>query len=167
MSPRVTWGMMGGLTPRTEHGVADDQTSSTPAKKAPVKRARTAAQQRAAAATPEELADGIAATRDDLAETLDAIADKVAPKKVAKRTAKKAVATTKAKATEAVEAVQEKVVEPVVETAKKAVPEKSWSPPTTTVPDPVPGVPITKAHVAAVGAVLAGLLVLRRRRRKR
>ena len=56
------------------------------------KRPRTAAQQRAAAPTakdPEVLAADIERTREELAQTLDAIADKVSPKRVARRTSKK------------------------------------------------------------------------------
>ena len=56
------------------------------------KRPRTAAQQRAAAPTakdPEVLAADIERTREELAQTLDAIADKVSPKRVARRTSKR------------------------------------------------------------------------------
>ena len=42
---------------------------------------------------PDQLAAEIEKTRDDLAETLDAIAEKVSPKRVAKRTTKKAAAS--------------------------------------------------------------------------
>ena len=56
------------------------------------KRPRTAVQQRAAAPTakdPEVLAADIERTREELAQTLDAIADKVSPKRVARRTSKR------------------------------------------------------------------------------
>ena len=58
------------------------------------RRPRTAAEQRAerSGATsndPEVLAAEIEKTREELAETLDAIADKVSPKRVASRTRKK------------------------------------------------------------------------------
>lgn len=47
---------------------------------------------------PEVLAASIEQTRDDLAHTLDEIADKVSPKRVTKRTTKKIADTAKAKA---------------------------------------------------------------------
>lgn len=56
------------------------------------RRARTAAEQRqerAVSDDPEVLAAEIEKTREELAETLDAIADKVSPKRVAGRTKKK------------------------------------------------------------------------------
>lgn len=57
------------------------------------RRARTAAEQRhevaAASNDPEVLAAEIERTREELAETLDAIADKVSPKRVAGRTKQK------------------------------------------------------------------------------
>ena len=55
------------------------------------RRPRTAAEQRAAtpvptiAKDPAQLAADIERTREELAETLDAIADKVSPKRVVKR----------------------------------------------------------------------------------
>lgn len=61
----------------------------TPARRRP----RTAAEQRqqraVASGDPEVLADQIEKTREELAETLDAIADKVSPKRVAGRTKQK------------------------------------------------------------------------------
>lgn len=84
----------------------------------PARRARTAAQQRADATstpTPESLVAEIEQTRQDLAETVDAIADKVSPKRVAKRTTKKATdavkdgaAAAKEMVTDAAETVAEK-----------------------------------------------------------
>ena len=78
------------------------------------KRPRTAAQERADATaaddaaknTPEALAADIEATREELAETLDAIADKVSPKRVAKRTTKKVGDAVKEGAAEAGHTVQ-------------------------------------------------------------
>jgi len=49
-------------------------------------------------------------------------------------------------------------------------PERSWAAPhaaTLSLPEPVPGVPIKKEHVAIGVAALFGLLLLRRRRRRR
>lgn len=67
---------------------------------------------------PDVLASQIERTREDLAETLDAIADKVSPKRVAHRTTESAkesvadkTALVKEKAAEATETVKEKAVE--------------------------------------------------------
>ena len=75
---------------------------------------------------PDVLAAQIERTREDLAETLDAIADKVSPKRVAHRTtesAKEAVAEktalVKEKAAEATETVKEKAAE-ATENVKEA-----------------------------------------------
>jgi hypothetical protein len=68
----------------------------------PARRARTAAEQRAEGASgsndPEVLAEEIERTREDLAETLDAIADKVSPKRVTARTKQKVADSAKEKA---------------------------------------------------------------------
>lgn len=55
---------------------------------------------------PKVLADAIQDTREELAETLDAIADKVSPKRVATRTRKQVGEAVKAGADDAVESVQ-------------------------------------------------------------
>ena len=55
--------------------------------------------------TPEALAKDIEQTREDLAQTLDAIAEKVSPKRVAKRTTKKAADSVKVTAAAAKDAV--------------------------------------------------------------
>ena len=60
----------------------------------------------AAAPDPEVLAADIERTREDLAETLDAIADKVSPKKVVTRTRKKVGDAVKDGAHDAAEAVK-------------------------------------------------------------
>jgi MYXO-CTERM domain-containing protein len=76
---------------------------------------------------PEVLASEIEQTREELAVTLDAIADKVSPKRVASRTsdsakekASDAADTVKEKASEAAETVKEKAAE-----ASEAVKEKA------------------------------------------
>ena len=69
---------------------------------------------------PDVLVAQIEATREDLAETLDAIADKVSPKKVAARSRQKVTDTVKEKAATAKEVVQEKAA-----TAKEGVQEKA------------------------------------------
>lgn len=100
------------------------------------RRPRTAAEQRAERSgttsnDPEVLAAEIEKTREELAETLDAIADKVSPKRVASRTKKKvgdavkdgaegAAATVKAGTSQLKEAVSAKA-----ETATEAVKEKA------------------------------------------
>lgn len=84
----------------SDNGTSGDQPKATKA----VRRPRTAAQQRAereAASSPEALAKDIEQTREDLAETLDAIAEKVSPKRVAKRTTKKAAASVRETAKDA------------------------------------------------------------------
>lgn len=70
------------------------------------KRSRTAAEKKAGrngSPDPEVLAEEIEKTREELAETLDAIADKVSPKRVAGRTKKAA----KDGAADAVDSVKE------------------------------------------------------------
>ena len=155
------------------------------------KRPRTAAEQRAAAPTstdPGALAADIERTREELAETLDAIADKVSPKRVAKRTTKKvgdsvkegagkaeeALKTGAAAAVETVrdaaETVKEKVspsepvpVVPVVP-APHVLPQETVSLPPYRpyTPPPASKLPVYAGAVAALAVVL---LVLRRRRR--
>lgn len=55
---------------------------------------------------PADLAADIERTREDLAVTLDAIADKVSPKRVAKRTTKRVTAAVKNAGADAAEAVK-------------------------------------------------------------
>jgi hypothetical protein len=108
-------------TTSEEYRVATDSTGSERVDEAAQasRKARTAAEQRAEASPtsddPEVLASEIEKTREELAETLDAIADKVSPKRVADRTKKKAgdsvkegAATVKAGATQLKDAVVEK-----------------------------------------------------------
>ena len=80
---------------------------------------------------PEVLADEIEKTREELAETLDAIADKVSPKRVTARTKKAA----KDGAADAVESVKETVV-----AAKDAAKEKVTG-------QSAPAVPLAAAEV--------------------
>lgn len=90
----------GGHGRTRECSVASEDKTTEPEQAWPAQRPRTAAEQRAERAEhgeertqqssdPEVLATEIAKTREDLAETLDAIADKVSPKRVVKRTTKK------------------------------------------------------------------------------
>jgi len=88
-----------------EHAVASTSGNGDGEHK---RRGRTAAEQRAeqeVAASPEALAKEIEQTRADLAVTLDAIADKVSPKRVAKRTTQQAAETMKEGAAAAKEAL--------------------------------------------------------------
>ena len=78
--------------------------------KAPSNGTAAGGRARAAAAStgdPAVLAAEIEKTREDLAGTLDAIADKVSPKRVAKRTSKKVAASVKEGAAAAKESVVE------------------------------------------------------------
>jgi len=79
--------------------------AAPPAVKAPAKPRTSAAKKKSA--DPDELAAEIEKTREDLAETLDAIAEKVSPKRVAKRTTKKVTAAVKDTAHEAAESVKD------------------------------------------------------------
>lgn len=76
----------------------------------PVRSAKMAAQQQAGQPSddPEVLASEIEKTREDLAETLDAIADKVSPKRVTQRTKKKVADTAKQGVHDAADTVKEK-----------------------------------------------------------
>jgi hypothetical protein len=93
---------------------------------APKKRAPKKA--KATPADPEALAAEIERTREDLAETLDAIAEKVSPKRVAKRTTKKVTSAVKETAHDAATAVKDGA-----HTAKDKVSggsrsDQSWAP---------------------------------------
>lgn len=72
----------------------------------PVGRAAPAAQ--SASSDPEVLAAEIEKTREDLAETLDAIADKVSPKRVTQRAKKKVADAARTGAADASDAVKDK-----------------------------------------------------------
>jgi hypothetical protein len=137
------------------------------------RRPRTAAEQRAERASsddPEVLAAEIEKTREELAETLDAIADKVSPKRVASRTKKKvgdavkdgaegAAATVKAGTSQLKDAVKDKtdVVKDKVEVVKDKVGGDDATPsddstqtlavpvPATTTPAGSPGASATSA----------------------
>ena len=93
---------------KVEDGVLDGTAGTA----APARRARTAAEQRAQRSSgsddPETIVNEIERTREDLAETLDAIADKVSPKRVASRTKRKVSDAVKEGAAEASATVKEK-----------------------------------------------------------
>ena len=155
-------------------------------------RARSAA---SSTGDPAALAAEIEKTREDLAGTLDAIADKVSPKRVAKRTSKRVAASVKEGAT----AAKDSVVEGAA-AAKGAVRDLAGKPSLTATPSiesppgpdpetlPIAGLPpveavvlpglapvsaygsagskLTKEYIVA-GALALGLLMLLLRRRGR
>lgn len=140
---------------------------------AAAKLARTAA---SSTGDPAALAAEIEKTREDLAGTLDAIAEKVSPKRVAKRTSKKVAASVK----EGAAAAKESVIEGAT-AAKEAVRDLTGKPTLTAPPSveavvlpelaPVPaygsvGSTLNKQYVVA-GALVLGLLLLLLRRRRR
>ena len=131
---------------------SDQGSTGTDAGSTDIRPARTAAQQRdqmGDSQDPEVLAAQIEATRDDLAETLDAIADKVSPKKVAARSRKQVTDTVKEKAAQAKEVVAEKTA-----SAKEAVAERRASSSTTEtrVVAPASGHPVGADGIASTGS---------------
>ncbi len=126
-----------------------------------------------ASSDPDVLAQEIEQTREELAETLDAIADKVSPRKVVGRT-KKAAKDGAADAVEAVKGTAASAVESVKGSAA-AVKEKvageadavtepagGETPYVSTLPPPTPSrVPV----FVGAGVLLLLLYVLKRRRR--
>ena len=131
---------------------SDQGTSGTEADSDVTRHARAGVEQRdqmGDSQDPEVLAAQIEATRDDLAETLDAIADKVSPKKVAARGRQQVKETVREKAALAKEVVSEKaasakvVVTEKTASAKEAVAERRASSSTTdTVVVPVSTTPL-------------------------
>lgn len=73
----------------------------------PTGKRKTAAARRA---DPDQLAADIERTREELAETFDAIAEKVSPKRVAKRTSKRVAAAVRDTAAEAAASVRDTAV---------------------------------------------------------
>ncbi|MCA1711538.1 MAG: DUF3618 domain-containing protein [Actinobacteria bacterium] len=78
-----------------------------------------------AAPDTEAMAADIEKTREELAETLDAIADKVSPKRVAKRTTKKVGNAVKETASDAAQAVKEGAGAAKDKVSRS---EQSWAP---------------------------------------
>lgn len=123
--------------------------------------------------TTEQLAAEIERTREDLAHTLDAIAEKVSPKRVASRTTKKVTQAVKGTAQDAVESVKEGA-----SAVKDKVSGESESGADGAAPRPAltsissPPAPVASGHglpptylIGGGVAALALLLILRRRRR--
>lgn len=152
--------------------MATDETTSAKVQTAQ-DRPQTAAEQRAAShdgtTDTDQLVSDIEKTRGELAETLDAIVDKVDPKKVADRTkaqareaAKDGVEDAKAAATTAAAAVKGAVKEKVAEVKEKvsgssdSEPVRSPLAPATSVSvdaaTPVTGAPTTGAAAAGTAA---------------
>ena len=90
--------------------MASSNSSTGPNKGLPPARSAKRAAQQAGQPSddPEVLASEIEKTREDLAETLDAIADKVSPKRVTQRTKKKVADTAKQGVHDAADTVKEK-----------------------------------------------------------
>ena len=158
-------------------------------------RARASGESRVASPDPATLVAEIERTREGLAETLDAIADKVSPKRVVKRTTQKVTGSVKETAILAKEAVVEKAIaakeavgeKPAAVTAHGPVAPQEVVPapilpgpmvppppglralaPPLSVPAPANGPLVRKEFVAAgLAAVLVALFVVGRRRRRR
>ncbi len=79
----------------------------------------------ASAQSPEALARDIEQTRADLAVTLDAIADRVSPKNVARRGSAQVVATVKEKAAEAKVVLSGKAAQTKESVAEKTAPARA------------------------------------------
>lgn len=178
-------------TDGTSSDVADGGTTAAR------RRARTAAEQREERGTtsedPQEIAAQIERTREELAETFDAIADKVSPKRVADRTkkkvadsvkdgAEKSAATVKAGAAQLLDAVVEKKEALQDKVAGTSEPAETvggsgdagglGAPPLHAVPAapdyPAGGLRLGPPAVAgAAAALLVAVLLLRRRRSSR
>jgi hypothetical protein len=143
-----------------------DRTDAT------VQRARTPAEQRESAGggspDPEVLAGEIERTREELAETLDAIADKVSPKRVVERTKQDVSQTVKEGAAEASASVKEAAAEASAalssgvaslkssaQQAKETVQEKLAAQGMTTTPAPTAGALADAAEVPVADPALA------------
>jgi hypothetical protein len=159
----------------------------------PARRAQTAAEQRAQRASgsddPEVLAGEIERTREELAETLDAIADRVSPKRVKERTKQKVTGTVKdktgaakeqlhagaasakEKAEHAKEQAQEQVEHAKEQAQEHAPGDRSGSPPAVGGVGGVPtyGAPpvVPREVVAGAAAALAVVLLLLGRRKRK
>jgi hypothetical protein len=126
----------------------DSSKPIDPADKGPAaRRGRTAAEERQQGVPsndPEVLTAEIERTREELAETLDAIADKVSPKRVAGRTKKKVSDAVKDGAEGAAQTVKAgtAAVKEAAVGAKEAVEEKLAGTPDVG-PGPVPASPVT------------------------
>ena len=172
-----------------------DKTAAKAPRRPPPGRARASGESRVASPDPATLVAEIERTREGLAETLDAIADKVSPKRVVKRTTQKVTGSVKETAILAKEAVVEKAIAAKEAVGEKAAAVKAHEPvapqevvpapilpgpmvppppglralaPPLSVPAPANGPLVRKEFVAAgVGAVLVALFVVGRRRRRR
>ena len=121
-------------------GTDDNESTATPPTSevgaAPKKRAPRKA--KAPAADPEALAAEIERTREDLAETLDAIAEKVSPKRVAKRTTKKVTSAVKETAHDAASAVKDGAHSAKDKVSGGSRSDQSWAPATSSKPAAAP-----------------------------
>jgi hypothetical protein len=112
---------------------------------------RKATRAKKAAPDPEAIAADIERTREELAETLDAIAEKVSPKRVAKRTTKKVATAVKETAHDAAASVKDTAA-----TAKEKV-TGSGKDSTAWAPDPGPATVTAPTMAPAAGADTASL----------
>jgi Protein of unknown function (DUF3618) len=97
----------------------------------PVDKPKAPRKKAAPKADPEQIAADIERTREELAETLDAIAEKVSPKRVAKRTTKKVADAVKDTAHDAAEAVKDtasSAKDKVTGAGTTAKPAGDWAP---------------------------------------
>jgi hypothetical protein len=128
--------------------MADEKDEANGTKpKAPRKKAA------AAKPDPEQLAADIERTREELAETLDAIAEKVSPKRVAKRTTKKVTDAVKDTAHDAAEAVKDTAASAKDKVTGGTTAKTDWAPDpgadAVTAPTLVPDLPPTAGVAAA------------------
>jgi hypothetical protein len=92
-----------GPSPDSDPAAVTKDPAAVPAKASRAKAAKPKSD-------PDQMAADIERTREELAETLDAIADKVSPKRVAKRTTKKVATAVKDTAHDAATSVKDTAV---------------------------------------------------------
>lgn len=120
----------------------DDQDGLDPTPKPKAARPRKPS----ASSDPDAMVAEIERTREELAETLDAIADKVSPKRVAKRTTKKVATAVKDTAHDAAASVKDTAVHAKDKVTGAAKPTE---PAPALVPDPgVDTVTLSTPHLA-------------------
>jgi hypothetical protein len=123
-------GEQGGLTSAGGPGANEDPATATKNPDAKPKGGKIVTSK---AADPEQIAADIERTREELAETLDAIAEKVSPKRVAKRTTKKVAAAVKDTAQDAAATVKDTASTAKGKVTGTAPAKTDWA------PDPGPG----------------------------
>ena len=128
----------GGLGPKPN----EDPATAT---KNPAAKPKSGKIVKAKAADPDQIAAEIERTREELAETLDAIAEKVSPKRVAKRTTKKVAAAVKDTAHDAAATVKDTAASAKDKVTGSTTAKTDWAPDPgpgeVTAPTVVPGLP--------------------------